>query len=175
MSTGLIVTDMLNDYSHQDGEPLRASVREVVPVLAELIADARSREMPVIYVNDNHADWTAGRVQLLEHALSGPEPELVEPIIPPDDTPFVVKARHSVFYGTPLEYMLRQFEIERIILAGQVTEQCILYSALDAYVRHFEVAVPSDAVAHIHSDLAEAALRMMSMNMRATVAPARSL
>jgi nicotinamidase-related amidase len=80
-----------------------------------------------------------------------------------------------VFYGTPLEYMLGQFEIERIVLAGQVTEQCILYSALDAYVRHFEVAVPRDAVAHIHADLADAALRMMSMNMRATVAPARDL
>ena len=34
MSSALIVTDMLNDYSHDDAEPLRASVREVVPVLA---------------------------------------------------------------------------------------------------------------------------------------------
>jgi nicotinamidase-related amidase len=175
MSTALIVTDMLNDYSHEDADPLRESVREVVPVLAELIADARRREMPVIYVNDNHGEWTAGRPQLVEQALGGPEPALIEPIIPPEDTPFVVKARHSVFYGTPLEYMLGQFEIERIILAGQVTEQCILYSALDAYVRHFEVAVPRDAVAHIHADLADAALRMMSMNMRATVAPACDL
>ena len=175
MSTALIVTDMLNDYRHEDAEPLMASVRDVVPVLADLIDDARKREMTVIYVNDNYREWTAGRPQLVERALAGPEPALVEPIIPPDDTPFVVKARHSVFYGTPLEYMLRQFEVERIILAGQVTEQCILYSALDAYVRHFEVAVPRDAVAHIHRDLADAALRMMSMNMRATVAPARSL
>jgi nicotinamidase-related amidase len=54
-----------------------------------------------------------------------------------------------------------------LILTGQVTEQCILYSALDAYVRHFEVVVPRDAVAHIHEDLAEAALRMMRSNMRA--------
>jgi nicotinamidase-related amidase len=51
-----------------------------------------------------------------------------------------------------------------------VTEQCILYSALDAYVRHFEVTVPSDAVAHIDADLGTAALRMMKSNMRATVA-----
>jgi nicotinamidase-related amidase len=81
----------------------------------------------------------------------------------------VVKARHSVFYETQLEYLLRQSEIDRIILAGQVTEQCILYSALDAYVRHFEVAVPRDCVAHIHPELAEAALRMMELNMRAQI------
>jgi CBS-domain-containing membrane protein len=51
-----------------------------------------------------------------------------------------------------------------LVITGQVTEQCILYSALDAYVRHFDVVVPRDAVAHIHSDLADAALRT---NMRA--------
>ena len=47
-----------------------------------------------------------------------------------------------------------------------------LYSALDAYVRDFEVAVPSDAVAHIDRELADAALRMMRDNMDADVAPA---
>ncbi len=33
----------------------------------------------------------------------------------------------------------------RLILAGQVTEQCILYSALDAYVRHFDIRIAQDA------------------------------
>ncbi|HET9720235.1 MAG TPA: isochorismatase family protein, partial [Solirubrobacteraceae bacterium] len=51
-------------------------------------------------------------------------------------------------------------------------EQCILYSALDAYVRHFDVVIPRDAVAHIDPDLARAALRMMERNMRAAVVPA---
>ena len=60
----------------------------------------------------------------------------------------------------------------RLILTGQVTEQCILYSALDAHVRHFEVVVPHDAVAHIHEDLAEAALKMMELNMGADIVDA---
>jgi nicotinamidase-related amidase len=97
----------------------------------------------------------------------------VEPILPSADVPFVMKARHSIFYQTPLEYMLRDVGVDRVVLAGQVTEQCILYSALDAYVRHFDVVVPRDAVAHIHEDLAEAALRMMETNMRAEVGAAR--
>jgi nicotinamidase-related amidase len=85
--------------------------------------------------------------------------------VPDEDAAFVVKARHSVFYETPLEYLLRQEEIGRIVLTGQVTEQCILYSALDAYIRHLEVVVATDAVAHIHEDLAQAALKMMERNM----------
>jgi nicotinamidase-related amidase len=56
-------------------------------------------------------------------------------------------------------------------MTGQATEQCILYSALDAYVREIEVAVPRDAVAHIDEELAEASLRMMETNMSADVTP----
>jgi nicotinamidase-related amidase len=65
-----------------------------------------------------------------------------------------------------------QEEIDRIVLAGQVTEQCILYSALDAYIRHVDVAVPRDAVAHIFEDLAEASLTLMERNMHAAVCDA---
>jgi nicotinamidase-related amidase len=53
------------------------------------------------------------------------------------------------------------------VLSGQVTEHCILYSALDAYVRHFKVVVARDAVAHMYKDLARPALRVMERNMRA--------
>ena len=167
MSAALIVIDMLNHYEHEDAEPLMESVREKLPTLTELVGHARESDMLTIYVNDNHGDWSAARAELGERALRGAAPELVEPILPDPELPFVVKARHSIFYETQLEYLLRQEEIDRILLTGQVTEQCILYSALDAYVRHFDVSVMVDAVAHIHADLADAALRMMERNMRA--------
>ena len=172
MESAVLVVDMLNRYDHEDGDRLMASVRDALPAMRELVARAREEDVPVVYVNDNHGDWSACRPQLVERALQGRAPELVEPIAPPADVGFVVKARHSIFYQTQLEYLLRQEEVERIVLVGQVTEQCILYSALDAYVRHFEVAVPRDAVAHIHEDLAGAALRMMERNMSADIAAA---
>lgn len=58
-----------------------------------------------------------------------------------------------------------RLQARRVILTGQVTEQCIRYSALDTYVRHFEVVVPSGAVAHTDDELAAAALRMIESNM----------
>ena len=93
----------------------------------------------MIYVNDNFGHWRSNRDELVEEALEGEQPELVEPIKPDDESLFVVKARHSIFYQTPLEYLLSQEEVDGVILTGQVTEQCILYSALDAYIRHLEV------------------------------------
>lgn len=170
MAAALIVIDMLNPYDHEDAEPLMESVAEMLPSLTELIQRVPEAGLLTVYVNDNHGDWTAGRDKLTRRALAGAAPHLVEPIAPAEDTPFVVKARHSIFYQTQLEYLLRQEDVDRLVLTGQVTEQCVLYSALDGYVRHFDVVVPRTAVAHIHEDLANAALRMMEGNMRAQVA-----
>jgi nicotinamidase-related amidase len=169
-SSALIVIDMINAYDFPDAEKVVASARRAVPVIKELIEDA---DGPVIYVNDNFGHWTSNRDELVEEALSSDHRDLVEPITPGDDALFVVKARHSIFYQTPLEYLLSQEGVDRVVLTGQVTEQCILYSALDAYIRHLEVRVPADAVAHIYEDLAEAALTMMERNMSADVSPAR--
>jgi nicotinamidase-related amidase len=172
VNNALIVVDMLNAYDHEDAEVLVESVREALPPMRRLVQRARREGVPVVYVNDNHGDWGAGRPELLERAIAGRARDLVEPIAPADGTWFIAKARHSIFYETQLEYLLREQEIERIVLVGQVTEQCILYSALDAYVRHFAVAVPRDAVAGIHPDLADCALQMMRRNMRADVVEA---
>jgi nicotinamidase-related amidase len=174
-ATALIVTDMLNTYEHEDADRLIESVETVVDPIARLIERARREDTEVIYVNDNWGDWDSSSRRLAEAALEGRRPDLVEPIVPEQGTPFVIKARHTIFYGTPLEYLLGQREVDRIVLVGQVTEQCILYSALDAYVRHMQVVVPPDAVAHIHENLAEAALEMMRINMDAEVVPSEQV
>jgi nicotinamidase-related amidase len=168
--TALVVIDMINAYTFPDAEKVVPSAEKVVPVIEEMID---GHDGPVIYVNDNFGHWRSQRDQLVEEALQGEHPDLVEPIKPSDDALFIVKARHSIFYQTPLEYLLNQEDVGNLILTGQVTEQCVLYSALDAYIRHFDVRVPPDAVACIHEDLAEAALTMMERNMSADLTPAR--
>ena len=170
--TALIVIDMLNAYEHEDADTLTRTVEQVVPKIAELIARAKDEDVPTIYVNDNFGAWTSDRHQLLDTALEGRYRHLVEPIAPAEEALFVVKARHSIFFQTPLEYLLGQEGVDRVVLAGQVTEQCVLYSALDAYIRHLQVVIPRDAVAHIHEHLAEASLELMERNMAAEVVAA---
>jgi nicotinamidase-related amidase len=170
--TALIVTDMLNSYEHADAEQPTRSVERALPAMGKLIRRAQDSRALTIYVNDNFGAWRSSRQELLENALDGEYGHLVEPVAPPDDALFVVKARHSIFFQTPLEYLLGQEDVERVVLIGQVTEQCILYSALDAYIRHFDVGVPRDAVAHIHEHLAGAALELMELNMDADVCEA---
>ncbi len=171
-TTALVIIDMLNTYDHEDAELLVPSVSRALPAVVGLLEQARERNVPVVYANDNFGKWRSHHGELLEAALSSPHADLVEPLRPDESAYFVVKARHSIFYETPLAYLLNSLDVTSLVLCGQVTEQCVLYSALDAHIRHLSVTVARDAVAHIHEDLAEAALRMMEINMSARIVPA---
>jgi nicotinamidase-related amidase len=166
--TALIVIDMLNTYDHEDADLLAESVAQQLPAIVELRNRAeRSHDTLLVYVNDNHDRWEAGRQELIAGALEGRRPDLVEPIAPQQPVPFLAKGRHSIFYQTPLAHLLGVHDVERLVLCGQVTEQCILYSALDARMHGYELVVPPDAVAHIDPELGEAALKMMERNLHA--------
>ena len=104
--TALIVTDMLNRYEHEDAEKLVKSVEQALPTIVELRDRADDEDVPVVYVNDNHGEWEASRDGLVESALEGARPDLVEPILPREEDLFLAKTRHSIFYSSPLEHIL---------------------------------------------------------------------
>lgn len=171
--TAVLVVDMLNSYQHPDAEVLIPNVAEIIEPLADLVERARkSSHVDLVYVNDNYGDFTAEFSDIVGSALAGARPDLVRPIVPAEGSRTVTKVRHSVFYSTPMAYLLGRLDTKRLILTGQVTEQCILYSALDAFVRHFPVVIPTDAVAHIDAELGAAALKMMEANIDAKLTTA---
>ncbi len=171
--TALLVIDMMNTYRHKDAEVLATNVAEIVDPLAGLISRARDRDdVDVIYVNDNYGDFTADFEDIVNAALDGERSDLVSPIAPGTESLRVLKVRHSAFYASSLDYLLSRLETRHLIITGQVTEQCILYSALDAYVRHLSFIIPADCVANIDPELGDAALTMMHKNMHAELVPA---
>jgi nicotinamidase-related amidase len=174
-ATALLVVDMLNPYEHPQADRLAERVGEALPGIRTLLRRAADEQTPVVYVNDNYGDWNSSPEELAKQAMDGAHPKLVEPVLPGEGQSLVVKARHSTFYETPLEYLLDQLGASRLVFSGQVTEQCILYSALDAYVRHFDVVVAIDAVAAIYDDLGDAALQMMERNMGAELVRAEDV
>ena len=172
-TTALIVIDMINPYDHKDADTLTDNVAQIVAPLHDLLDQARGRDdVRLLYVNDNYGDFSATSRDLIDRALHGHRPDLIRPILPTGDCAFLTKVRHSAFYATPLEYVLRREGVGTVVLTGQVTEQCVLYSALDAYVRHLAIKIPEDCVAHIDPRLGEAALQMMERNMRAELVTA---
>ncbi|MGH2982408.1 MAG: hypothetical protein ACRDKV_10245, partial [Solirubrobacterales bacterium] len=108
--TTISISDEGQDWSHSTGKAAAANQIAVaqalgeqpiepppVPSIRALLDRAREVETPVVYVNDNYGDWNSSASELAEKAMAGRRPELVEPLLPPDDASFVIKARHSVF------------------------------------------------------------------------------
>src|SRR3954449_10824417 len=105
----LVIIDMINSYEHEDGERCAENARPVVPRIQRIIAAAREKDVAVVFVNDHYGVWTSDRRRLIGMVLDRvADPSLVDPLLPADDDPLVLKARHSIFYQTPLEYLLRQ-------------------------------------------------------------------
>lgn len=168
----VVVVDVLNHYEFEGGDDLAGSAADALPALRDLVATADAWGVPLVYVNDHHDDWRAGPEDIFRRAMAGRHPELVAPLRPPPSAAFLAKTRHSAFFGTPLATFLAEQGASRVVLCGQVTEQCVLSTALDAYVRGLDVTVARDAIAHIDAGLADAALTMMEQNMNALLTPA---
>lgn len=162
--SALLVIDMLNDFV-LEGAPLEVpDTRGVISAIQREIADARERNEPVIYVCDTHEpdDREFKRFGWPPHAVKGTAgAQVVEGLRPQEGDPIVKKTTYSGFYGTRLEAVLRQAGIDSLRLTGCVTHICILFTASDAVLRDFRVAVVEDGVAGLAKEDHDAAIRIM--------------
>jgi nicotinamidase-related amidase len=88
---------------------------------------------------------------------------------PDKDDYFVLKPKHSGFYATPLELLLTYLNVRRLILTEVAGNSCILHTAADAYIREFELTVPSDCVLSTNARANTAALEHMATMLKTDV------
>lgn len=154
----LLLVDVFDDFGHEDGASLLRSFETAQPHMLRALADARAAGTPVVYANDTKGHWHGDRNLLLERALDGPGGDLIRPLAPAADDRFVVKPRYSAFDLTPLELILDDLGILRLLLAGATTEMCVAQTAIAARERELEVTLLLDACAHIDADDARIAV-----------------
>jgi nicotinamidase-related amidase len=155
----LLVVDVFNDFDHDDGEELLASFRERGRGMRDALAAARAGHVPVIYVNDQQG-WTGDAPGLVRSAVEASAgADVIAPLAPQRDDAFVLKPRYSAFDHTPLVLLLRELEVERLLLMGAATEGCVVQSAIDARELGFKVTILADACATNDEELEDLALR----------------
>lgn len=155
----LIVIDVVDLFEHSDGERLLASYRRRLKGLCAALAAARARRLPVIYVNDHHGRWDGDGPGLVSAAQAGPGAEVVAPLAPKPGDPFLFKSRYSIFDHTLLELLLREIEVDRLLLMGGTTEGCVVQSGIDARELGFKVSIIESACTSIDEELEQLALR----------------
>jgi len=161
--TALLLIDLISDFEFEDGEKLWNNARPLGEPIARLLSRARQGGIPVIYVNDNFGKWQEDLEKQVERILysSGMGRELLEKIRPSAQDLYVLKPQRSVFYETPLSVLLAAIGVETLILTGVTTDICVLFSAHDAYMRGFDIFVPSDCTAAVESEYKQDALTLL--------------
>jgi nicotinamidase-related amidase len=150
----LLLIDVVNTFDHEDGDALLASFRERLPGFQEALSRARAARIPVVYVNDNAGRWDSDAPALLRLAMEdGRGSDVVAAVAPQTGDRFVLKPRYSAFDHTPLVIILRELEVERLLLAGAATEACVVQTAIDARELGFKVTILADACATVDEEV----------------------
>ena len=169
MRDALLLVDVVNDFEHEDGERLLQSFRSRHQGVVAALEQACAGGLTVVYANDTYGDWRGDAPALVKRALEGRGRELVEAIAPGEDDCFVVKPRYSAFDHTPLELILREREVERLLLGGMSTEGCVAQTAIDARELGFKITVLAKACATIDEGLEHVALEYLEQVVGAFV------
>jgi nicotinamidase-related amidase len=91
----------------------------------------------------------------------------VELLRPEENDYFVLKPKHSGFFSTTLEILLRYLETQTLILTGIAGNFCVLFTANDAYMRDFDLFVPSDCTVSNTKKENDSALGLMRKFLKA--------
>lgn len=169
--TALLMIDVINKMDFNGGENLFMNAKKMIKPLLLLKSEAKAINIPIIYVNDNFGLWHQDMNSLIEECKKGIAKEIIEQFIPEKDDFFIIKPKHSGFFGTQLDILLKQLNISNLILTGISGDMCVLFTASDAYMREYNLWVPSDCLASETYEDNQAALRLINRSMFANIDP----
>ncbi|HHU76171.1 MAG TPA: cysteine hydrolase [Firmicutes bacterium] len=170
MSKALLVIDMLNDFIEKDGALFIGRPEEVVNNVSFRLREWRSEGNPIIYIADQHLPGDAEFIMFPPHCLAGEwGGEVIEALTPREKDFLIYKRRYSAFFGTDLDLTLRELGVKELELTGVCTQICVLYTAADARMRHYDVTVRKNCVASFDNQAHEFALKEMKETLGVNV------
>jgi biuret amidohydrolase len=180
----LIIIDMQRDFLEPGGfgETLGNNVsllKAAVPPLQGVLAAARKIGMLIIHTREGHrpdlSDAPKHKVERGEPSLRigapGPmgrilvrgEPghDIIPELYPVEGEPVIDKPGKGAFYQTDLELMLKNREIDTLLVCGVTTEVCVNTTVREANDRGFRCVVLSDCCASYFPEFHAAGLAMI--------------
>jgi nicotinamidase-related amidase len=168
--TAVLLIDLQNEVLHPDGglagdfpgraEPMLAAIRE-------LVAWARSRELPVIWARlafrPGHFDavrdsMSRTRGTLVDGSFGA---QLLDGLGREVGDIVITKKRPSAFFDTDLRVVLRGLGIERLVVGGVSTNWAVESTVRDGHSHDLEIIVVREAVGTPFDELHEPSLRSM--------------
>lgn len=164
----LLVVDMVSSWDFEDAEPLARAALAIAPRIGVLKRRCLRAGVPVVFVNDNRGRWRSEFRDLVRASIVESEigAAIAEQLQPGDDDYSVLKPKQSAFYATPLDLLLRHLRVQRLVVTGVASDQCIVVTAAEGRMRDYDVVVPRDCVGAPSAARNAAALRQLAESHR---------
>lgn len=147
----VLVVDMVNDFCKPGGAMVLPGYEVLVPKQRILIDAARAANAPVIWIHDCHRKNMRREREFLKrtpHCIEGTwGVEIVEELGARPDEIHVIKRRFSGFFQTDLDLVLKDMQVDQLVIFGVVTNICVRSTVHDAFFNGYEVVVPRDCCA----------------------------
>lgn len=174
--TALAILDLISDFSFEGGAEIARAALPVARRIARLKARARNARIPVVYINDAIGRWRSDFPGMVRHCRKASRGRpIVDAIAPEPGDYCILKPKHSGFFATPLDTILQLLGVKRLILTGASSNQCVLFTANDAYVRDLELLIPRDCISARTRRDSRLALEYFTSVLGANIAPSTRL
>jgi nicotinamidase-related amidase len=167
----LILIDFINPLDFPGAEKLAAPGLRAAKAALRLRDRFDRQGVAVVYANDNYGVWQSDFHSLVSQ-LTGRDDESGEiaRLLAPRATDLtLLKPRHSAFYCSPLELVLKEMGAQELVLCGLAADMCVQLTAADAFLRGFRVWVPADCTASETPPAKAAALKYMANVLKCDV------
>jgi nicotinamidase-related amidase len=168
----LILVDFINPLDFPGAEKLAPPALKAARATARLRDRLDREQVAVVYANDNYGVWQSDFHSLVSNlvGLDGISGEIARLLAPRATDITLLKPRHSAFYCTPLELLLKEMGAEELILCGVAADMCVQMTAADAFLRGgFRIWVPRDCIAAETPQATLGSLKYMEKILRCDV------
>ena len=162
--TALLVIDMFSGWDFPDATALARSAVRAARCIGGLKRRCDRAGIPTVFVNDNQGRWRSDAPAIVARsaAATASGAAIAADLAADGDRDyFVLKPKHSAFFATPLDLLLRHLRVRRLVVTGVAGDQCVLLTAIEARMQDYDVTVPADCVASLTAERNAAALRYL--------------
>jgi nicotinamidase-related amidase len=146
----LVLIDFINPLDFPGAEKLAGPALKAARATVRLRDKLDRDKVAVIYANDNYGVWQSDFHSLVSQCVGRDDTsgEIARLLAPRATDITLLKPRHSAFYGSPLELLLKDMGAEELVLCGVAADMCVQMTAADAFLRGgFKIWVPRDCIA----------------------------
>lgn len=168
----LLIVDMFSRFDFPEADLIASSALNASKAVARLRQHFKAEGDPVIYANDNFANWQMDFKELVQECLAadGVSAKIATLLRPALDDYFVLKPKHSAFLATPLAALLAKLGCNQLVVCGMAADSCIASTCFDSNSREYETVVVPEAIAGIGARKARA-LQLLEDSQAAKVVP----